>query len=71
MRRFGPAAHLLIFCNPYNPLGRVSPGGDVAIAGVVDRHGGRVFSDEIHAPLVYGPPRPVRVAVSGRPPRTR
>jgi cystathionine beta-lyase len=26
----------------------------VAVASVVDRHGGRVFADEIHAPLVYG-----------------
>ncbi|WP_454851823.1 MalY/PatB family protein [Promicromonospora soli] len=46
--------HLLVLCNPYNPIGRVlEPDEMLAVAEVVDRHGGRVFSDEIHAPLVY------------------
>ena len=45
---------LLIFCNPYNPLGRVFTADEITqLTGVVDRHGGRVFADEIHAPLVY------------------
>ncbi|MDY7106918.1 MAG: aminotransferase class I/II-fold pyridoxal phosphate-dependent enzyme [Actinomycetota bacterium] len=45
---------LLILCNPHNPLGRVMTREEmVAIAEVVDRHGGRVFSDEIHSPLTY------------------
>jgi cysteine-S-conjugate beta-lyase len=45
---------LIIFCNPYNPLGRVFDRTEMtALTGVVDRHGGRVFADEIHAPLVY------------------
>ncbi|TNC22367.1 MalY/PatB family protein [Amycolatopsis alkalitolerans] len=45
---------LLILCNPYNPLGRVFTAAELtALAEVVDRHGGRVFSDEIHAPLTY------------------
>ena len=40
--------------NPHNPLGRVfTVEEQLALAGVVDRHGARVFSDEIHAPLVY------------------
>jgi cystathionine beta-lyase len=30
-----------------------SPAELAAVATVVDRHGGRVFADEIHAPLVY------------------
>ncbi|NUR07154.1 MAG: aminotransferase class I/II-fold pyridoxal phosphate-dependent enzyme [Nocardioidaceae bacterium] len=45
---------LLVLCNPHNPIGRVlEPDEMTAVAEVVDRHGGRVFSDEIHAPLVY------------------
>jgi cystathionine beta-lyase len=51
---FRAGGQLLIFCNPYNPLGRVFRAGEMAqLTGVVDRHGGRVFADEIHAPLVY------------------
>lgn len=46
--------HLLVLCNPHNPIGRVlEPAEMTAVAEVVDRHGGRVFSDEIHAPLVF------------------
>jgi cystathionine beta-lyase len=45
---------LIIFCNPYNPLGRVFDRTEMqALTEIVDRHGGRVFADEIHAPLVY------------------
>jgi cystathionine beta-lyase len=45
---------LLVLCNPHNPLGRVMTRDEmVAIAAVVDRRGGRVFSDEIHAPLTF------------------
>ncbi|MGP7997109.1 MAG: MalY/PatB family protein [Streptosporangiaceae bacterium] len=51
---FRAGGHLLIFCNPGNPLGRVFTRGEMTqLTGVVDRHGGRVFADEIHAPLVY------------------
>jgi cysteine-S-conjugate beta-lyase len=51
---FRAGGHLLIFCNPYNPLGRVFTGKEIAaLTDVVDRHGGRVFADEIHAPLIY------------------
>ena len=46
--------HLLVLCNPCNPVGRVYTRGELAaVAEVVDRHGGRVFADEIHAPLIY------------------
>jgi cysteine-S-conjugate beta-lyase len=46
--------HLLIFCNPYNPLGRVFTRPELTeLTDVVDSYGGRVFADEIHAPLVY------------------
>ncbi|HTT54978.1 MAG TPA: aminotransferase class I/II-fold pyridoxal phosphate-dependent enzyme [Streptosporangiaceae bacterium] len=51
---FRAGGHLLIFCNPCNPLGRVFTRAEMTrLTGVVDRHGGRVFADEIHAPLVY------------------
>jgi cysteine-S-conjugate beta-lyase len=51
---FKQGGHLLILCNPCNPVGRVySPGELAAVAEVVDRNGGRVFADEIHAPLIY------------------
>jgi cysteine-S-conjugate beta-lyase len=51
---FGKGGHLLVFCNPYNPLGRVFTRAEMAeLSGVVERHGGRVFADEIHGPLVY------------------
>ena len=51
---FRAGGHLLIFCNPYNPLGRVfTPEEMTRLTDVVDRHHGRVFADEIHGPLVY------------------
>ncbi|WP_255303576.1 MalY/PatB family protein [Georgenia sp. 311] len=50
---FAAGAGLLVLCNPWNPVGRVLTREELAeVAAVVDRHGGRVFSDEIHAPLV-------------------
>ncbi len=51
---FRAGGHLLIFCNPHNPLGRVFTTGEMSpLTDLVDRYGGRVFADEIHAPLVY------------------
>jgi cysteine-S-conjugate beta-lyase len=51
---FRAGGQLLIFCNPYNPLGRVFRADEMTqLTEVVDRHDGRVFADEIHAPLVY------------------
>lgn len=45
---------LLVFCNPHNPIGKVYTRDEMlAVAGIVDQHGARVFSDEIHAPLIY------------------
>lgn len=47
-------AGLLILCSPYNPLGRVfTPDELRSVSEVVDRHGARVFADEIHCPLVF------------------
>ena len=51
---FRAGGHLLIFCSPYNPLGRVFSADEMKqLTDVVDRHGGRVFADEVHSPLVY------------------
>jgi len=51
---FRAGGQLLVFCNPYNPLGRVFTLDEMTrLTELVDRHGGRVFADEVHAPLVY------------------
>jgi cystathionine beta-lyase len=51
---FRRGGHLLILCNPCNPVGRVYDAAELAaVAAVVDANGGRVFADEIHAPLLY------------------
>lgn len=53
-RAFAAGGHLLVLTNPHNPTGRVhTPAELTALAQVVVEHGGRVFADEIHAPLVY------------------
>ncbi|MYM20430.1 aminotransferase class I/II-fold pyridoxal phosphate-dependent enzyme [Brevibacterium sp. 5221] len=53
-RAFDDGAGLLIMCNPHNPIGRVYTREELlAVSEVVERKGGRVFSDEIHAPLTY------------------
>jgi cysteine-S-conjugate beta-lyase len=45
---------LLVVCNPHNPIGKVYTRQElVRISELVARHSGRVFADEIHAPLVY------------------
>lgn len=51
---FAQGGRLLVLCNPYNPVGRMLERAEMlAIAEVVERHGGRVFNDEIHAPLTF------------------
>jgi cystathionine beta-lyase len=51
---FRRGGHLLVLCNPCNPVGRVYTRDELlAVAEVVDANGGRVFADEIHAPLIY------------------
>lgn len=52
---FAAGARTLILCNPHNPTGTVLTRAELAaVAEIVERHGGRVFADEIHAPLRYG-----------------
>jgi cystathionine beta-lyase len=51
---FKRGGHLLILCNPCNPVGRVYGRDELtAVTEVVEANGGRVFADEIHAPLLY------------------
>jgi cystathionine beta-lyase len=53
-RAFAAGGRLLVHVHPHNPTGRVfSEAEHLAVAEVVQRHGARVFSDEIHAPLVH------------------
>ena len=62
-RAYRDGGDLLIMCNPHNPLGRVMERAEMEqIATVVARHGGRVFSDEVHAPLVFAGHRHVPYA---------
>ncbi len=53
-KAFEAGADVLVLCNPWNPVGRVLTREElVAVSEVVDRFGGRVFADEIHAPVVF------------------
>jgi cystathionine beta-lyase len=48
------AAKLLVLVNPHNPTGRMLTAAELAgVTEVVERHGARVFADEIHAPLTF------------------
>ena len=52
---FAAGARTLVLCNPHNPTGTVLTRAELtALAAIVERHGGRVFADEIHAPLRFG-----------------
>ncbi len=47
-------ARTVILCQPHNPLGHVHTREELlGLAEVVERHGARVVSDEIHALLVF------------------
>lgn len=51
-RAFADGGGLLLLCNPHNPTGRVFTRAELeGIAEVVTAAGGRVFADEIWAPL--------------------
>ncbi|MFC7432854.1 MULTISPECIES: MalY/PatB family protein [unclassified Agrococcus] len=53
-RAFAAGARTLVLCNPHNPTGTVLGRDELlAICEVVERHGGRVFADEIHAPIRF------------------
>lgn len=63
---FRAGGHLLVLTNPHNPTGRVHTVEELtALSAVVERHGGRVFADEIHAPIVHAGHRHVPYAATG------
>jgi len=52
---FADGGGLFVLCNPHNPIGRVWERDELlALCDIVEKHQARVFSDEIHAPLVFG-----------------
>ncbi|MCL1801999.1 MAG: aminotransferase class I/II-fold pyridoxal phosphate-dependent enzyme [Promicromonosporaceae bacterium] len=51
---FAAGGTLLVVVNPHNPTGRVFEASELAaLADIVVRHRGRVFADEIHAPITF------------------
>lgn len=51
---FANGGNLLVLCNPFNPLGRVFDHDElIEVSELVDRCNGRVFADEIWAPLTF------------------
>ncbi len=51
---FAAGGGTLVLCNPHNPTGRVFDREELErISGVVERHGGLVFADEVHASLRF------------------
>lgn len=53
-KAFKDGAECFILCNPYNPIGRVFTREELLeLSEVVESNKGRVFSDEIWAPLVF------------------
>jgi len=53
-RALAAGARGVLLCNPHNPLGLVHPRSELErLARIVERHGGFVVSDEIHAPLTH------------------
>jgi cysteine-S-conjugate beta-lyase len=60
---FRRGGRTLVLCNPHNPTGTVFTRDELlAVAAIVERHNGRVFSDEIHAPLTFGAARHIPYA---------
>lgn len=62
---FAAGGGTLVLCNPHNPTGRVMDRAELeGVAAVVERHGGLVFADEVHAPMRYGRPHLPYAALS-------
>ena len=56
-------AEMVVLCNPHNPLGLVYTDAELrALSEVAEKAGAVVFSDEIHAPLVFGTHRHIPYA---------
>lgn len=57
-RHLSEAPGLVVLCAPHNPTGSLPSRAElVALSEIVDRTNSRVFSDEIHAPIVFAPAR--------------
>ena len=53
-RALAEGAKGVLLCSPHNPVGLVHPAEQLReLSSIVDRHGGFVVSDEIHAPLTF------------------
>jgi cysteine-S-conjugate beta-lyase len=51
-RALAHGGRLVVLCNPHNPTGRSFTQEELtALAILVESHGARVFSDEVHAPI--------------------
>ncbi len=62
-RELVAGAGLVVLCNPLNPGGRVFDLDElVALSELVERHGARVFADEVHAPIIFGDARHIPYA---------
>lgn len=60
-------AHLLLLCSPHNPVGRVwQPAELERLLAIAEKHNLIIFSDEIHADLIYpGHQHHALAAISG------
>ena len=68
---FADGAQTLLLTQPHNPWGRVFTRAELeGVRDVVVRHGARVISDEIHAPLVLPGAEHVSYLTSRAPPTT-
>ena len=62
-RAFAGGCHAFVLCNPHNPIGKVLTRDEMLrLSELADRYDVRIFSDEIHAPFVYGDARHVPFA---------
>lgn len=62
---FANGAGSMILCNPHNPLGTAFTADELrAVTDLAARYDVRVFSDEIHGPLVYDRPHIPTASVS-------
>ncbi|MCJ0869357.1 MalY/PatB family protein [Streptomyces sp. AP-93] len=63
-----PDTTVLLLCSPHNPTGHVWSGPELErMAGLCERHGVAVISDEIHSDLAHAPNRHRPWALHGRP----
>ncbi len=59
-------ARIFILCNPHNPVGRVFGKEELSrMSEICQRHNVLIFSDEIHADIVYSPHRHIPMASLG------